>query len=122
MRNAKLYLAICISLFTLTSASLPNLKKNYVKFDKNLYASRYEVTNKEYREFLLDLKKNNHALYAECLYDSTQWKKKMPEVNSGHDFSFYNSIPSFDNHPVVNITLKAANLYCEWLTNRYRNS
>lgn len=83
------------------------------------YMLKGEVTNKQYRTFLKDLKeKNREKDYQLALPDTTQWNSvsvlNKPMVN------LYFNHPSYDNYPVVNITKKGAQLYCVWLTKEMR--
>jgi formylglycine-generating enzyme required for sulfatase activity len=83
------------------------------------YMSSGEITNKQYREFLNDLKTNGKSDdYAEAVPDSTLWSNKSnfmePFVN------LYFNHPAYDNYPVVNITKKGAEMYCVWLTENMR--
>jgi len=110
--------AVCVTAIILSAMKPITAEKDFVQFDKNLFASRYEVTNIKYREFLQDLKSANQTeKYATCRYDSTQWTKKFPSPNSKP--MLYHSHPAYDHFPVVNITTEGAQSYCEWLTNRY---
>ena len=108
MKTQKLLLrltVVSIAIVSLLSASIPDIK-NYVKFSGNLFALQHEVTNKEYRDFLLDLKANNqNDKYAKCLYDSIQWIKKFTNsINKPNDI-FYHSHPAYDNYPIININI-----------------
>jgi len=114
--------AISAMAISISATLTTSVDKNYVKFDNNLYAARFEVTNKQYREFLGNLKSENKtAEYIKCMYDSAQWTKKFPSANNKP--MVYHSHPAYDNYPVVNISFEAAKLYCNWLTIQYnRNS
>jgi formylglycine-generating enzyme required for sulfatase activity len=112
-----------IAFTILSSFNIPNIKKNYVKFEDTLYACRYEVTNIEYREFLTDLKATNqNDNYLKCMYDSTQWTKKWPWSFNEPMANYYHWHAAYNNYPIVNITLDAAKSYCEWLTDKYNKS
>ena len=107
---------------TLSFSMVSDSKKDYIKFDNKLFASPYEVTNKEYREFLNDLKLKNIDKYMKCLYDSTQWVKKFSAAFNEPMQKSYHSHPAYDNYPIVNITKEAAESYCEWLTEKYNSA
>jgi formylglycine-generating enzyme required for sulfatase activity len=117
-------LTVVIILFVaLSSGKIPDVKKNYVKFDKNILVSKYEITNKEYREFLQDLKATDQKdKYVKCLYDSTQWIKKFPWAYNEPMVKMYHWHAAYDNYPIVNITKESADSYCEWLTQKYNAS
>jgi len=108
--------------FIFLSFSSKEIENRLIKVDEMLYASKFELTNKEYRDFLSYLKtSNNLEKYNNCLYDSTKW------IIDNSSFlvpleKTYHWHPAYDNYPVVNITQKAAELYCEWLTDQYNSS
>ncbi|MDP4266583.1 MAG: SUMF1/EgtB/PvdO family nonheme iron enzyme [Bacteroidota bacterium] len=106
----------------LSSSGLPDINKDYVKFGSKLYASKHELRNFEYREFLNDLKltKQNDK-FSKCLYDSTQWLVKFKNSYNEPMTNMYHWHLAYDNYPVVNVTKEAADLYCEWLTTKYNN-
>ena len=71
--------------------------------------AKKEVTNSEYRLFLLDLKKRGELIkLAIATVDSSVWS------NSKYK-DFYHLHPAYSDYPVVNITKEGAILYCEWL-------
>src|SRR6056297_666795 len=77
-----------------------------------------EVTNKQYREFLNSLKNNKELEKLKIAQiDTVKWRQdgkyNEPYVN------FYHKHPAYDNYPVVNITREAAELYCEWLSQKW---
>ena len=117
-------IAIIVILFaTLTSAMIMDSRNDYVKVDTKLYASPYEVTNKEYREFLTALKSTGKdEVYSKCLYDSTQWVQKFPGSFNQPMQDAYHSHPAYNNYPIVNITREAAALYCIWVTEKYNSA
>ncbi len=81
------------------------------------YIKKTEVTNKEYKVFLNDLKKQGKKEEYKIAYpDSTQWRKVSPYAKPFEDMYF--SHPAYDNYPVVNISRAAAKLYCTWLTEK----
>ncbi|HRZ50172.1 MAG TPA: SUMF1/EgtB/PvdO family nonheme iron enzyme [Bacteroidales bacterium] len=125
MKTKLWLLALPVVAFTLTSLHVPDVNKEfaeYVKLNDSLFAAKYEVTNMEYREFLSSLKTiGNNDLYAVCLYDSAQWDKKFAYAYNEPMRANYHSHPAYDRYPVVNISQKAAEAYCKWLTERYNS-
>lgn len=78
-----------------------------------------EVTNGEYREFLADLKaKGETEKLAIAQIDSAKWSLRQGYYQPMGDF--YGWHPAYANYPVVNITYEAAQLYCEWLSEKVR--
>lgn len=114
-------IVIVLTSFTMTQKTFfdtNHFKKDFVKIKNELYVSKYETTNLEYRSFLIDLSNNDKTqLYKSCLPDTLCWKEKL---SSNEPFvEFYFRYPSFDNYPVVGITYEAANEYCSWLSKNY---
>jgi formylglycine-generating enzyme required for sulfatase activity len=109
-------------LLVFTRADYPEKGTNkYIGFDKNLYVSKFEVTNAEYNEFLSELKSSgNSYLFEEHLYDSTQWRAKFP-TSFIPIASLYHTHSAYSNFPVVNIKASSAAAYCVWLTNKYNS-
>ncbi|MBK9190667.1 MAG: SUMF1/EgtB/PvdO family nonheme iron enzyme [Crocinitomicaceae bacterium] len=80
----------------------------------SMLMARHEVTNKEYRTFLNDLKtQNRNNDYLVALPDSSKWDLPGTDMQSFADHYF--SHPAYDEYPVVNITAEGALLYCQWL-------
>ncbi len=86
----------------------------------NFYIFKTEVTNLDYREFLYDLKKNHPEQYKTAIYDSTAWR------NPG-DSGYYEALEqlyfnheAYENHPIINLTKQAAEMYCSWLEERLK--
>jgi hypothetical protein len=97
---------------------LKNIKSNFVKTKKDLYVSKYEVSNLDYRLFLADLLNNKKTgIYNHCFPDTLVWKAK-PQ-NTAPLVEFYFRHPSYDQYPVVGVSYAAALQYCNWLTDQY---
>jgi len=119
---------LILSVFTLTSYSeignptfdLKSINKNFVKVKSELYVSKFEVSNLDYRNFLTDIRNNNKLeIYLHCLPDTLVWKNKLKYTEPFVQFYFRNS--SYDNYPVVGISYESAIEYCNWLTDKYNN-
>jgi formylglycine-generating enzyme required for sulfatase activity len=126
MKKQTLNLSIgLIAFFLLTSSSKPKIDyydKQYVKLKDSLYVGIYEVTNKDYKSFLNDLKlKQNNEELKQCNPDTNQWTSKIKFSYLEPFKDYYFSHPSYKDFPVVNITKEAANKYCDWLTNYYNS-
>jgi formylglycine-generating enzyme required for sulfatase activity len=84
------------------------------------YMSTTEVTNLQYKEFLIDLKMKGELEKLQIAnIDSTLWNTSFGWENNGFK-DYYHNHPAYHDYPVVNITKEAAELYCEWLTEKYR--
>lgn len=99
----------------------PNfIKKNSSKINESLYASKIEVSNKNYQCFLQNLKQNGDKEKLKSAYiDSLQWQGEFyhkPFV------IHYHTHQSYQDYPVVNISYEGANLYCDWLTVNYNSN
>lgn len=113
-----------IAIFAFT-ASKPKKQKKHDLFKEvshRFYASSYEVSNKEFRDYLNDIRKSKPVEFEANFPDSTQWVKRF-EYSFNEPWSDkYFWHPGFDKYPVVNITQKAAKDYCQWLTEKYNSS
>ena len=97
---------------------IKNLKKEYAKIKEDLYVSKYEVSNLQYRNFLSDLMNSNQkTIYQICLPDTLCWRS--PSNYNEPFIKYYFRNESYDNYPVVGISYEAANQYCTWLTQKY---
>ena len=84
---------------------------------QSFYIETTEVTNLEYRTFLADLliqHRNNDYLMAKPTQQA--WMTKFPYSYNEPMTNMYFWHPAYDEYPVVNISRKGAQLYCEWLT------
>ena len=115
-------LLFCFLLFLYSCNSsrmiIPPKGQTYVPMNK--FVNDGEVTNKEYRQFLNDLKlKNDFEKLKIAKIDSIGWKYAIVDCSK---FITDYQTSKYDNYPVVNITYEGAKLYCEWLTERYNNN
>ena len=123
MRKQIIPLLLVIIFFTLTSGKTPDITENFVKFDKNVYVCKYELTNFEYRTFLDDLKaQKKDEEFTKCTPDSTQWVEKFNFSFNQPFTNMYHWHPSYNNYPVVNISKDAIDYYCTWITNKYNTN
>lgn len=89
-------------------------------YEDNLRMGKFEVTNKEYRLFLNNLKKQkNYDLYVKCMVDTNKWNTVFPMAFHDPLTNMYAWHPAYDNYPVVNISYEGAVAYCKWLTEQY---
>jgi hypothetical protein len=79
----------------------------------SFYMRRGEVTNKEYKTFLIDLLvQGRKEEYLKARPDDSQWGK----IGIASYVRSYSYDKKFDNHPVVNISVAGAELYCRWMS------
>lgn len=81
------------------------------------YMSSHEISNRNYSEFLNDLKKNNRSEDLEIArIQNENWSKNgnLHKAFAEH----YHTHPAYSDYPVVNITHEAATLYCNWITEK----
>ena len=81
------------------------------------YMQTTEVSNKEYKTFLMDLFANNRKEeFKENLPDQKQWTKMIGDSFLEAEEHMYFTHPAYDDYPVVTISKKNAEAYCNWLT------
>ena len=84
-----------------------------------------EVSNLEYRTFLFDLliqdRKEDFLL---AKPDQQQWKDEFALKNRTLDdlVENYFSHSAYNRHPVVGVSRKGAEMYCEWFTLEYKKT
>ena len=116
------FLTFILLSFTVTQPvwRAARIQLEYSKVRSNLYFSKYEISNFEYRVFLNDLY-NTHQieLLSICRPDTNLWAALFPEARplSG----FYFSARAYDNYPAVTMSYEGAVKYCEWLTLQYNS-
>jgi formylglycine-generating enzyme len=109
---------ILIGLLSYSQINIKEIDGSLAKVDDKLYASKYEVSNKLYMDFIRSLKSaGKKEELAIAIIDSLQWKEKLA-YNEPY-VEYYHTHPAYANYPVVNISHKGALLFCEWLTKAY---
>lgn len=84
------------------------------------YMSSTEVTNFQYREFLVDLqRKGELEKYNIAKIDSNAWNTFIPNTHMQPMADYYHRHPAYHNYPVVNVSKEGAELFCQWLTDQY---
>ncbi|MEX1189879.1 MAG: SUMF1/EgtB/PvdO family nonheme iron enzyme [Bacteroidia bacterium] len=116
--NFTLFLIVCgQTVFgQLNSAEIKAVQKSLAKVNENLYASKYEVSNKVYSDFLIALRQNGKTdKYQTAMIDTSAWGES-PYTK------YYHKHPAYNEYPAVNISYEGARLFCEWLTEQYNTS
>jgi formylglycine-generating enzyme required for sulfatase activity len=84
---------------------------------QSFYIETTEVTNLEYRTFLADLlMQGRNSDYLAAKPNQMMWIKKFPYSYNEPMANMYFWHPAYNEYPVVNISRKGAQLYCDWLT------
>lgn len=121
MRNV--WVSAVLLFFSLDVSGQDVLKLNGEKTEyrcigkQNVYASQFEVTNRQYKEFLSWISESKGA--HEC-------EKYLPDTSSWYSVSndprrytaFYFNHPSYADYPVNSITFDQASAYCDWLSDK----
>lgn len=90
-----------------------------LKTIQGFYMLNAEVSNAQYRKFLVDLRAGgNEEMYKNDAIDSTQWL--LPNSSLQELEAQYGTHKSFADYPVVNISQSAANDYCQWLGEQFK--
>ena len=107
--------------FKIVELDVKTLDKRYVKVKDNIYASEFELDNRDYQFFLTYLENNNYnELYDIAKFDFSAYD----EVNTAFAKTYHFNddkvkVMNYSDYPTMDITFEAAKLYCEWLTAQY---
>ncbi|NVK64771.1 MAG: SUMF1/EgtB/PvdO family nonheme iron enzyme [Flavobacteriales bacterium] len=84
------------------------------------YMSATEITNLQYAEFLYDLlRKGEKDKYEIAKVDTNGWNSFVENASFEPMATHYHKHPAYHNYPVVNVSKEGAELFCEWLTEKY---
>ncbi len=123
-------LIFCSTLISATTNKFKSENKELTKFyvyvppkewgHKGFYISSIEVTNKQYKDFLNDLKAKGEVDKLKLAkVDTSNWLSIIRYNEPAAFEEDYFQHPAYSGYPVVNISKKGALLYCEWLTQKY---
>jgi len=126
MKRIFLYFSLVMVpvLFSMAPGGFPkvksyNLFKETVPISDELRISKVEVSNNEYKHFLMGLIEENRAdLVPQYAPDPTCWNRTLLRSGVINDpyVKYYFGHPAFKDYPVVGISYEAAQAYCEWKT------
>ena len=85
---------------------------------QSFYMSSTEITNLQYNEFLNDLKTTGEIeKLAIAIIDTACWTRG--KMYGEPMAKYYHSHPAYDAYPVVGISKEGAEMFCEWLSDKY---
>ncbi|MEM7163427.1 MAG: SUMF1/EgtB/PvdO family nonheme iron enzyme, partial [Bacteroidota bacterium] len=83
----------------------------------SFYIAKHEVSNKEYNEFLEELRLNGRMEeYKAFCIDSSAWLNAVA-YSSGF-IKHYHRHQAYQDHPVLNVPFDGAQAYCSWLSEK----
>ena len=82
------------------------------------FMSKTEITNLDYNEFLTDLKKQGKTEDYELAKQHPEKWNERPHAYGEPFVETYGMHPAYAKYPVLTISKKGAELYCQWLTKK----
>jgi len=84
------------------------------------YMKQTEVSNIEYRTFLLDLLINNRRdEFLLAKPDQRVWNNVIGDSNNVEKVANYFADKKYDDYPAVGVSREGAEMYCKWLNEEY---
>nr|WP_293835598.1 SUMF1/EgtB/PvdO family nonheme iron enzyme [uncultured Arsenicibacter sp.] len=93
----------------------------------SFYMDDTEITNHEYRQYVNALLADSVSVLGEeeimtkFYPDTTVWKNDFTYHNGDPMLEYYYTHPAFDTYPVVGVSWKAAQHFCNWRTSLYND-
>lgn len=117
-----IFLLLLLGGICLNIRSQPDIKEienSLVKLNDTLFASKYEVSNSLYKDFISYSLLYNKTELNDIQIDSSNWRSL--EFDNEPFAQYYHLHPAYFKYPVVNISYEGAILFCKWLTECYNN-
>lgn len=101
--------------------SIDKIEKNWGMVKEDLFASKFETTNKEYQVFLNSIQsKSTPEKFEKIKVHVENWNLESKKEIEPLVDTYYQH-PAYADYPLVNVSHKGAIAYCEWLTTVYNN-
>lgn len=138
MKNLKVYLLLIPFLLAFGKNNKPKtskyLPKQFVKVPsgkvilgkkidscETFYISKTEISNGEWKAFLMDLKQTGALeAYEANRLDSTVWR--LPNSFLEVFEKQYATNPAYEDYPLVGVTINQAKAYTQWLTEKHKDN
>lgn len=99
------------------TGTLHNISDKTIDTVNAFYASKYEISNAQYKLFLSEtFDTASMATKSEIFVDSVGWFKES-KFQEPYTLHYFRHI-AYSNYPCVNISHRAAELYCDWLSKK----
>ena len=79
---------------------------------------KYQVTNKEYSEFLNNYGKDTDDNGNKMIYDSNEMYPGRYNWGLNKESGIWKPVPGYEDYPVIYVTWYGANQYCKWLSKK----
>jgi len=91
--------------------------KQMIRISKGLYASKFEVSNADWKRFLAEKQAKGESIQG-LEYTKEPWLA-FPFAETDPIIGKYYTDSRYKSFPIVNISHEAARKYCVWLTEKY---